>query len=94
MTRVRQGGADATHTARMAGESMLAWLREFEGYEGLTILSEPGTGNVVIVTYWESEEAAARSARGRSQVRDSMVAAAGAEVESVQLLEVVLDDRP
>jgi heme-degrading monooxygenase HmoA len=92
MTRV-QGAEDAAQTARMAGESMLSWLREFDGYRGLTILAEPGTGNVVIATFWESEEAAARSARGRAQVRDSMVAAAGAEVESVQLFEVVLDDR-
>jgi hypothetical protein len=34
-----------------------------------------------------------RSERGRKQVRESMVAAAKATIESVELFELVLEDR-
>ena len=93
VTTVRNGGPNVAETARMAGESMVTWLREFDGYRGLLILADPESGRARIMTLWDTREAADRSARGRSQVRESMVAAAGAEVESVELLELVLDDR-
>jgi hypothetical protein len=77
----------------MAGESMLGWLRDFDGYRGLLVMGDGESGRAFIVTLWDSRENAERSARGRSQVRESMIAAAGAELESVELMEVVLEDR-
>ncbi len=91
LTSVR-GRADAAETAKMAGEAMVSWLRDFDGYEGLLILADEGSGGVRIMTFWSSREAAERSEHGRRQVRESMVAAAGAEIESVDLYEVVLED--
>ena len=93
LTTVRGGGADVSATAGMAAESMLAWLREFDGYRGLLVFADSENGVARIMTLWESGEDLERSARGRSQVRESMVAAAGAEVESVERYELVLDDR-
>jgi heme-degrading monooxygenase HmoA len=47
-------------------ESVLSALREQEGFEGVYVLLSP-TGKVLVVTFWESEEAAeAGLAGGRS----------------------------
>jgi hypothetical protein len=93
LTTVRNGGPNVADTARIAAESMLAWLREFDGYRGLVVTADPGTGTAIIFTLWETREHAERSAKGRAQVRESMVNAAGADLESVELFEVVLADR-
>lgn len=87
------GGPDVAQKARMAGESMLSWLQDFEGYAGLVILADPESGRARIVTLWETREAVERSERGRAQVRESVVAAAKATIDSVELFEVVLEDR-
>jgi hypothetical protein len=93
VTTVSGGGHDVADKARMAGESMLSWLQGFEGYAGLTILADPESGRARIVTFWDSREAVERSERGRKQVRESMVAAAKAAIDSVELFELVLEDR-
>ena len=93
ITSVRGGGRDVSDVARMAAESMITWLREFDGYKGLLVMGDPESGAARIMTFWESREAADRSARSRTQVRESMVEAAGVELASVELYEVVLDDR-
>lgn len=94
MTTVRGGGADVGETARMAAEAMVTWLQEFDGYCGLLVMADGETGTARIMTLWESRHALERSERARTQVRESMVAAAGAEIESVERYELVLDDRP
>lgn len=91
---MRGGGPDVGETARLAAESMLTWLREFDGYRGLLVLADPVTGTARIMTLWESLHALERSERSRTQVRESMITAAGAELESVERYELVLDDRP
>jgi hypothetical protein len=93
VTTVRGAGPDVGVTAKMAADSMLSWLREFEGYCGLVILTSPETGSARFVTLWEDLDALERSERGRAAVRESMIATAGAELESVERFEVVLDER-
>jgi heme-degrading monooxygenase HmoA len=88
LTTVRGAGPDVSATARMAAESMLGWLREFDGYRGLLVLADSETGNARIVSFWDSLDALERSDRGRREVRESMVAAAGAELESVDRYEL------
>ena len=88
LTTVRGAGPDVSATARMAAESMLAWLREFDGYRGLVVLADPETGDARFMTFWDSVDALERSERGRREVRESMIAAAGAELESVDRYEL------
>ncbi len=90
LTTVRGAGPDVSITARMAAESMLTWLREFDGYLGLLVLGDPEAGNARIVSFWETLEALERSERGRREVRESMIAAAGADLESVVRYELFL----
>lgn len=92
LTTVRDGGPDVGQTARMAAESMLSWLQQFDGYRGLLMLADEASGRVRIMTLWEDFEALERSERSRTQVRERMVAAAQARIESVERYEVVLDD--
>lgn len=93
VTTVRGAGPDVGVTAKMAADSMLSWLQEFEGYCGMVILASAETGSARFVTLWEDLDALERSERGRAAVRESMIATAGAELESVERFEVVLDER-
>lgn len=93
MTTVRGAGPEVGTTAKMAADSMLSWLNQFEGYRGLLIFASAETGSARIMTLWEDQESMERSERGRAQVRESMIATAGAELESVERYEVVLDER-
>ena len=92
LTTIRDGGPDVAQKAQMAAESMLTWLQEFEGYRGVLVAADPASETARIFTLWDSREAAERSARGRTQVRETMTEAAGARIESVELLEVMLED--
>ena len=92
VTTVRGSGPDAGETARMAGESMASWLRDFDGYRGIVILADPQSYLIRIVTLWDSLEAIERSEQSRSQVRESMVATADASIESVARAAVVFQD--
>ena len=92
LTTVRGGGPDVSATAGMAAESMLSWLREFDGYRGLLVLGDPKTGNARIVSFWDSLDALERSERSRREVRESMVATAGAELESVDRYELFIGE--
>jgi hypothetical protein len=87
------GDGDVAETARMAGESMLGWLRDFDGYRGLLIFADAELGEVRVMSFWDTLEDANRSERGRTQVRDRMLVTTNAELESVNLYEVVLEDR-
>lgn len=93
VTSVSGGGPRVTETARMAAESMLSWLRQFDGYRGLYVFADPESGTARIMTLWESREAAERSAWSRGEIRESMVQAAGVRLDSVELVELVLEDR-
>jgi hypothetical protein len=93
VTTVRGAGPEVGVTAKMAADSMLSWLQEFEGYCGLVILTSAETGSARFVTLWEDLDSLERSERGRAAVRESMIATAGAELESVERYEVVLDER-
>ena len=90
LTTVRGAGPEVSITARMAAESMLTWLRDFDGYRGLLILGDPSAGNARIITFWDSLEALDRSDKSRREVRDSMIAAAGAELGGVDRYELFL----
>lgn len=94
LTTVRGAGPEVGVTARMAAESMLTWLRDFDGYKGLLVFADPQSGTARIMTLWEDQEALERSERSRAEVRHSMISAAGAQLESVERYELVADDRP
>ena len=93
LTTVRGGGPSIGETARMAADSMLAWLRQFDGYKGLLVFADAEQGTAGFMTLWETREAAERSARSRTEVRQRLIETAGVELQSVDFFELVLEDR-
>jgi hypothetical protein len=92
ITTVTGGGGDLQAAAAMAGEALLPWARQFDGYRGMLILADGESGTARFATFWEDEEALRRSEHGRAQVREQMAKTAGVEIESVQAYTVLLMD--
>ncbi len=81
-------GIDMAGAARIVGESMEGWLRGFDGYAGLLILTNDDQGLARVMTFWESQDAMEASAPGRESVRDSMADRLGVTLDAVETYEV------
>lgn len=92
VTEVRGRVADFDATAAMAGESLLSWLRQFEGYKGFIVLSDEEGGAARFMTFWEDRHALEKSAHGRAQVREQLAKTAGVDIESARAYSVLLVD--
>jgi hypothetical protein len=92
MTSIRSDRPDLDQDAQAAVEALLPWLGQFDGYEGLIVLTDGASGRAHFVTFWEDEDALKRSAHGRQQVREQMAKTAGAEIESSQAYAVRVMD--
>ncbi len=93
MSTIRGDQPDLEATARVVGDTMLNWLREFDGYAGLLILTDEEGGLARVITFWESEEAAERSKLARLKMRDQMTSTVQMEVASTEPYAVAFDDR-
>jgi hypothetical protein len=89
ITTVRSRDPDLDATAAMAAESMVGWLRDFDGYRGLLVVSAGDSGRAHVISFWDTLDDLDRSAHSRSQVRKELVDTAGAELEDVQAYAVV-----
>lgn len=72
--------------ATVVAEEMLRWLRDVEGFEGMLMLSRPGS--TLGVTFWRSRELADRHRRARMEFLERMTSVANVEVEEVLDYEV------
>jgi len=59
----------------MAGEEMLPWLRDIEGFEGLMMLSHEDQVTTLVLTFWADREVAERHRAARSRLREGVTAA-------------------
>ena len=89
VTTVKSSDPDLDATAAMAAESFVGWLRDFDGYRGLLVVSSGDSGRAHILSFWDSLEDLDRSARSRSEVRDQLIETAGAELEDARVYAVV-----
>ncbi len=80
MTTTRGTIEDLPEIAAMVGETMVAWLREIEGFGGLLMLSNEERGTTHVIALWESEELAERHREARMRFRDKITATVGVEV--------------
>ena len=78
--------------ATMAGETMVEWLRDIEGFEGLLMLSSDETGTTHVISFWESKEIADRSRVARLQLRDRITSTVNVEVQETEPYEVAFAD--
>jgi heme-degrading monooxygenase HmoA len=75
--------------ARIAGEEMLPWLSQIEGFEGLMMLYNETEGKTLVVSFWQSQEAADKHRVAREQFRDRVTSTVGVRVEDVTDYEVM-----
>ena len=80
VTRTKSPTDQPIEVATIAGEEMLPWLEEIEGFEGLLMLSDEAEGTTLVLTFWESREAANRHRTARMQFRDRVTATVNVEV--------------
>jgi heme-degrading monooxygenase HmoA len=92
LTRTRSSPDEPIEVATIAGEEMLPWLRQIDGFEGLLMLSNETDGTTLALTFWESRDAAERHRAARMQFRDRVTAAVNVEVEETIGYEVTFAD--
>ena len=74
--------------ARIANEEIEEWLRGFDGYEGLIVLTDEPGERARIITFWSSTEAEERSRRGRTSMREKVAETAGMAIADFELYDV------
>ncbi len=78
--------------SRLGEEKVLPALQRLDGFEGMLVLANRQNGHILIVTFWESEEAM-RGVEGASHwFRAYGAEAAGGEVTNVERYEVVYSE--
>jgi hypothetical protein len=88
-----QGSPDEpTEVATIAGEEMLPWLSDIDGFEGLLMLSNANDGTTLVISFWTSREVADRHRVARAQFRDRITSAVGVEVVEVADYELTFAD--
>ena len=92
MTTTKGTAEDMVALAAMAGETMVEWLRDLEGFEGLVMLSNDETGTTHVISFWESKEVADRSRVARLKLRDRITTTVGVEVQETEAYEVAFAD--
>jgi len=74
--------------AVMARETIEDWLRGFEGYRGVMVLTDSDAERARIITFWESADAEERSRIGRAAMRDQVARTAGMTVDGMEIYAV------
>jgi hypothetical protein len=88
---------DMADVARMAGEAMEGWLRDYEGYRGLIVFTDEEGQRARVMTLWDTADAEQRARVSRGEMRDRMAATTGMTVEGMEIYEVpvfALADEP
>ncbi len=79
---------------RVAAEWLAPSLSEMEGFRGILALANRQSGEVQLVTLWETERAMHQSEEDADQLREGAARAAGGETADVERYEVVLLHTP
>jgi hypothetical protein len=89
MTKTRARSLDEPiETATIAGEEMLPWLRQIDGFQGLLMVSNADDGTTLVLSFWESREVAERHRVARERFRERVTSAVGVDVEETDDFEL------
>ena len=89
LTRVKTSDQPIDN-ARIVGEELARWLRDIDGFEGILMLSRPGTS--LGLTFWASREVAESHLPARRRFIERMTGVADVEIEEIVDYEVMLAD--
>lgn len=88
VTRTKGPRGQPLEVATLAGEEMLPWLREIDGFGGLLMLSNEADSTTLVLTFWEDREVAERHRAARTRLREGVTAAVQVTVEETADYEV------
>jgi hypothetical protein len=88
VTRTRDLSAQPLEVATIAGEEMLPWLQQMEGFEGLLMLSNEENGGTLVLAFWKSRELAEKHRAARMEFRDRITSTVDVQVEETVGYEV------
>ncbi len=88
VTRTKDPLDQSIELATIAGEEMVPWLRQIDGFEGLLMLSDETEGATLVLSFWESREVAEAHRVARMQFRDRITSALSVEVVETTGFEV------
>jgi heme-degrading monooxygenase HmoA len=92
VTTTRGSPEQPLDVATVAGEEMMPWLRDIDGFEGLLMLSSETDGTTLVVTFWKDKSVAEEHRAARERFRDGITAAAGVRVLGVAEYELTFAD--
>jgi heme-degrading monooxygenase HmoA len=75
--------------SRLGANKVLPALQRLDGFEGLLVLANRQNGHLLLVTFWQSEEAMRGGEEASHWFRAFSAQVAGGEVTSVERYEVV-----
>ncbi len=90
MSTVRGRIASMEDVGRMTGDAMRGWLADLEGFRGLMILTDEPNEVGHVVTFWDSEEAVAKSRATRRTMRERLATTVGVEVTAYEEFAVAI----
>jgi heme-degrading monooxygenase HmoA len=88
LTKTKDLKAQPIEVATFAGEAMLPWLQQIEGFEGLLMLSNEEDGTTLVLAFWESREVAERHREARLAFRDRITSTVDVQVQETVGYEV------
>jgi heme-degrading monooxygenase HmoA len=94
VTRLKGSPDRIDEGIRHARETILPRARELDGWRGVLFLVDRGTGDGIIVTFWESEAALRASEEAANKLRQETAEAGGETIVDVDRYEVVLVELP
>jgi hypothetical protein len=80
-------GDQPIENATIVAEELTRWLRDIDGFEGLVMLSRPGT--TITLTFWASRDVAESHRSSRMQFIERMTSVADVEIEVLEEYEVM-----
>jgi hypothetical protein len=78
--------------ARIVGEALEGWLRDYEGYRGLVMLTHEDAETIRVISLWDSHEAERRTRSGRTTMREQLADSVGVEIVDYRVWDVPVFD--
>jgi heme-degrading monooxygenase HmoA len=88
VTRTKGTPDQSSDLATIAGEEMLPWLSQIDGFEGLLMLSDEATTTTLAISFWRDREVAEQHRSARREFRERVTAAVDVTVESIEGFEL------
>jgi heme-degrading monooxygenase HmoA len=88
VTRTKDSRGQPIEIATLAGEEMLPWLQQIQGFQGLLMLSNAAEGTTLVLSFWETAEVAEEHRAARMAFRDRVTSTVDVQVEETVDYEV------